>query len=259
MSAVIEKKDVKAGRDLILAVLITVMAHLALYFIFILQKPSESKVAPDLKKVVFLPLDKMPESPVITNLVRWLEYGDPTLISKPNQKHGFSSIYHVSGLRSPESDLSYGILQSQPKIKISGFEKIILDKDPLGAELAKISNYKPAPIPQHPYKIQKKNPPEYPCWRKDDGETLPQLFSNADEIRKKIQVLRPEGKTVLKVTYYGGEFQPRPRIHVSCGNRELDSMAVNALIAKTDLLPSSDRKTDEPCYIEIEWQKGQSK
>ncbi len=259
MSAVIEKKDSKTGHALLLAVLITVAAHLILYFLFTLPKSSESKIAPDLKKVVFLPLDKMPESPVITNLVRWLEYGDPTLISKPNQKHGFSSVYCVSGLRSPEPDLSYGIPQSQTKTRISKFEEIRLDKESLGMELSKVSNYKPAAVPPSPFKIQKKEQPEYPCWRKDNGETLPQLFANADEIRKKIQTLRPEGKTVLKVNFYSNEFQPRPKIHVSCGNRELDSIAVDALIAKTALLPSSDRKTDEPCYIEIEWQKGQSK
>ena len=258
MSEAIEKKDSRAaGRDLILAVLITAAAHLVLYFFFILPKPSESKIAPDLKKVVFLPLDKMPDSPAMRNLVRWLEYGDPTLISKPNQKHGFSSIFYVSGFRSPEPDLGHVILQDQAKI--NRFEEIKLDKEPLGRELSKISNYKPAPVPPTPFKIQKKNPPEYPCWRKDYGETLPQLFANADEIRKKVQVLQPEGKTVLKVTFYGNEFQSRPKVHLSCGNMELDSIAVAALIAKTALLSSSDRKTDEPCYIEIEWQKGQSK
>ncbi|MFA6568477.1 MAG: hypothetical protein WCS96_09720 [Victivallales bacterium] len=259
MSAVIEKKDSRAGHDLILAVLVTVAAHLALYFIFILPKPSESKIAPDLKKVVFLPLDKMPDSPVMANVIRWLEYGDPTLISKPSQKHGFSSVYHVSGLRSPEPDLDYRILHGRPKIKTSGFEEVKLDKEPLGRELSKASDYKPAPVPPAPFKIHKRNPPEYPCWRKDDGETLPQLFADVDEIRKKIQTLRPEGKTVLKVTFYSNEFQPRPKVSVSCGNGELDSLAVETLIAKTALLPSSDRKTDEPCYIEIEWQKGQSK
>lgn len=257
MSEAIEKKDSGTGRDLILAVLVTVAAHLALYFIFILPKPSESAVAPDLKKVVFLPLDKMPDSPVMTNLIRWLEYGDPTLISKPSRKHGFSSVYHVSGLRPPEPDLAYGILQNQSGINM--FQEIRFDREPLGTELFKASNYRSAPVPQPPFKVQKKNPPEYPCWRKDDGELLPQLFTNTDEIRKKIQSLRPDGKTVLNVTFYGSEFQPRPKIHVSCGNRELDSMAVDTLIAKTALLSSSDRKTDEPCYIEIEWQKGQSK
>ena len=257
MSAVIEKKDSKTGHALLLAVLITVAAHLILYFLFTLPKSSESKIAPDLKKVVFLPLDKMPDSPAMRNLVRWLEYGDPTLISKPNQKHGFSSIFYVSGFRSPEPDLGHVILQDQAKI--NRFEEIKLDKEPLGRELSKVSNYKPAPVPPAPFKIQKKNPPEYPCWRKDDGEALPQLFANADEIRKKVQVLQPEGKTVLKVTFYGNEFQSRPKVHLSCGNMELDSIAVAALIAKTALLSSSDRKTDEPCYIEIEWQKGQSK
>lgn len=259
MSEAIEKKDTRTGRDLILAVLITVAAHLILYFIFTVPKPSETKTAPDLKKVVFLPLDEMPDSPAMTNLFRWLEYGDPTLISKPNQKHGFSSIYRVSGLRAPEPDLGYGNLQIQSKANIRKFEEIKIDKESLGTELSKISNYKPAPIPPPPYKIQKKNPAEYPCWRKDDGENLPQLFVNVDDIRKKIQLLHPEGKTVLKVTFYSNEFQPRPKIHSSCGNRELDSAAIDALIAKSALLPSSDRKTEEPCYIEIEWQKGQSK
>ena len=259
MSVVIEKKDSKAGRDLILAVLVTAAAHLVLYFGFTLPKPSELKITPDLKKVVFLPLDRMSDSPGMANVVRWLEYGDPTLISKPSQKHGFSSVYHLSGLRAPEPDLGYGILQSQPKMKMSSFEEIKFEKEPLGTELSKVSNYKPAPVPPVLFKIQKKNPPEYPCWRKDDGENLPQLFTNADEVRKKIQTLHPEGKTVLNVTFYSSEFQPRPKVFVSCGNKELDSMAVDALIAKTALLSSSDRKTDEPCYIEIEWQKGQSK
>ena len=81
MSAEIEKRDPMAGRDFTLAVLITVAAHLLLYFIFVLPKPAETKTAPDLKRVVFLPLDEMPDSPAKRNLTRWLEYGDPTLIS----------------------------------------------------------------------------------------------------------------------------------------------------------------------------------
>jgi hypothetical protein len=259
MSEVIEKNSSKSGHDLLLAVLITVAAHLLLYFIFTLPKPSESKIAPDMKKVVFLPLDKMPDSPALTSLIYWLEYGDPTLISKPNQKHGFSSIYYVSGLRPPEPDLGYGIIQSQAKIKIDRFEEIKIDKESLGTELSKVSNYKPAPVPTSPFKIQKKAPTEYPCWRKDEGEALPQLFANVDELRKKIQTLHPQGKTVLKVTFYSNEFQPRPKVSLSCGNKEMDAIAVEALIAKTALLSYSDRKTDEPCYIEIEWQKGQSK
>ena len=259
MSEVIENKNSRTGRDLILAVLITAAAHLILYFIFTLPKPSESKIAPDLKKVVFLPLDKMPDSPAMKSLSRWLEYGDPTLISKPNQQHGFSSIYYVSGLRAPEPDLGYGIIQSHDKIKIDRFEEIKLDKEPLGAELSKVSNYKPAPVPAYPFKMQKKPPMEYPCWRKDDGEELPQLFANVDEVRKKIQTLHPQGKTVLKVTFYTHEFKPRPKVFVSCGNKDMDSIAVEALIARTAVLASSDRKTDEPCYIEIEWQKGQAK
>jgi hypothetical protein len=259
MSEVIEKKGSKAGRDLILAVIITVVAHLVLYFIFILPKPSESKIAPNLKKVVFLPLDKMPDSPVMKNLIRWLEYGDPTLISKPNQKHGFSSVYYVSGLRAPEPDLSYGILRNKPKMKTNGIEGIKLEKEPVVREVTKVSDYIPAPIPQPPFQIQKKNPPEYPFWRKDDGKILPQLFSNVDEIRKKIQELHPEGKTVLKVMFYSKEFQPRPKVQVSCGNTELDTIAVDTIIGRTALLSSSDRKTGEPCYIEIEWRKGQAK
>lgn len=259
MSGAIEKNDTKSGRDLILAVLITAAAHLLLYFAFTLPKPSETKTAPDLKKVVFLPLDKMPDSPAMSNLVRWLEYGDPTLISKPNQKHGFSSIYRISGLRAPEPDLGYGNMQPRSKAMISAFEEIRTDKEPVGMELAKISNYKPAPIPPPPFKIQKKSPPEYPCWRKDDGEYLPQLFANTDEIRKKIQLSHPQGKTVLAVTFYGSEFQPRSKVHLSCGSKDLDSAAIEAVMAKSALLSSSDRKTDEPCYIEIEWQKGQAK
>jgi hypothetical protein len=259
MSAATEKKDSGATRGLILAVFIAIAAHLLLYFIFVLPKSSELKTAPDLKRIVFLPLDEMPDSPVMKNLVLWLEYGDPTLISKPNPIHGFSSIYRLSGLRAPEPDLANGNLQSQPRIRIGGFEEIKPDGKPSGIELSKISDYKPAPVPAAPFKIMKKNPPEYPLWRKDDGEYLPQIFANIDEIRKKVQTLHPQGSTVLKMTYYSNEFQPRPKIHVSCGSAELDSLAVNTLIAKAALLSSSDRKTDEPCYIEIEWQKGQSK
>ncbi len=249
-------------RDFLYAAILAVLVHLAIFSLFSVDVKENTKANTELKKVVFLPLDAMPDSPVKKNFLYWLEYGDPTLISKPSQRHGFSTVYAVSGLRTPEPDISYLVANGTAGSAMKrSFEEIEIKKEAPGNEIARNWDYRPATVAPPVAGVQKKTPTEYPIWRTGDGKNLPQFFSKTDEILKKAAAAHPEKKTVLKVSFYGRDFFPRVKILASCGNQELDSAAIEAFIAKNALLPEDYRKTEEPCYIEIEWQKmkGQSK
>ncbi|HBC87205.1 MAG TPA: hypothetical protein DCZ94_09645 [Lentisphaeria bacterium] len=259
MPALNERKKRLIIRDYVLAAILAVAAHLLIFCSFSSKEISGSKPVAELKKVVFLPLDAMPDSLGRRNFMRWIEYGDPTLISKPSQAHGFSTVYAVSGLRTPEPDIAYYVSAETANPKMKTFEEIKVEKEPLAAELARSWDYRPAAVPPLAVSIQKKAPVEYPLWRDGDGKYLPQFFSKTEDMRKKAGSLPPDKKTVLKVSFYGKDFFPRARIITSCGNQELDAAAREAFIAKSSLLPDDYRKTDEPCYIEIEWRKGQPK
>jgi len=246
--------------DFVFAAVIAAAVHLVVFCVFSIRVPDDSKSSSELKKVVFLPLEAMPDSPVKKNFLYWLDYGDPTLISKPSPRHGFSSVYAVSGLRTPEPDISYMVSSEPAWGRMNSFEEIEARKDTPSMEISRNWDYRPASIPPlNGNSLQKKKPPAYPLWRTGDGRNLPQFFSKADEILKKAEGMRPDKKTVLKVSFYGRDFFPRVKILASCGNQELDAAAQEAFIAKNALLPEDYRKTDEPCYIEIEWWKGKAK
>ena len=245
--------------DFISAAVIAAAGHVVIFSVFSVRQNNDLKSSSELKKVVFLPLEAMPDSPVKRNFLYWLDYGDPTLISKPNPRHGFSSVYAVSGLRTPEPDVSYAVSSTPANVGMNSFEEIEVKKDHPSKEISRSWDYRPASIPQLTAGLQKKNPPEYPLWRTGDGKNLPQFFSNAADMLKKAENMHPDKNTVLKVSFYGKDFFPRVKILASCGSQELDAAAQEALVAKYALLPDDYRKTDEPCYIEIQWRKGQAK
>ncbi len=256
-----ERKDRNLFRDFLLAVILAAAIHLVIFSIFSVKEKEGTKSASEMKKVVFLPLDAMPDSPVKRNFLYWLDYGDPTLVSKPNQRHGFSSVYAVSGLRTPEPDIMFSVSEVSGDSKLKSFEEIDVGREDPAQEVARSWDYRPPSIPPPVNGIRKAAPAEYPVWRDGDGRSLPQFFSKTEDILKKAASLNPAKTTVLKVSFYGKDFFPRAKIAASCGNQELDAAAVEAFIAKNALLPEENRKTDEPCYIEIEWQrqKGKSK
>ncbi|MFZ2657884.1 MAG: hypothetical protein WAX69_23325 [Victivallales bacterium] len=254
-----EKRKRRILVDFLFAAAIAVVGHLVIFSIFSVKETSDSKSSSKLKKVVFLPLEAMPDSPVKKNFLYWLDYGDPTLMSKPSPRHGFSSVYAVSGLRTPEPDVSYVVSAMPVKAGMNSFEEIEVKKDPLSKEISRSWDYRPASIPPPANDLKKRNPPEYPLWKTGDGKNLPQFFSKAADILKKAEGLHPNKRTVLKISFYGKDFFPRVKIMASCGSQDLDIAAQEAFIAKNALLPDDYRKTDEPCYIEIVWQKGQAK
>ncbi|GEM_PF-3591323 len=260
MSVLNKGKDIHFFRNFIVAAILAVLLHLLFLGIFSSKEVTTSKPASEMKRVFFLPLDAMQDSPMKRNFMRWIDYGDPTLISKPNQNHGFSTIYAASGLRTPEPDISYSVSEETVNPRMMTFEEIKTGKEPLSSELARYWDYRPASIPVLAVSTApKKGPISYPLWMDGDGNYLPQFLSKSDDLQKKIDGLANDKKTVLKVTFYGNDFFPRAKIATSCGNQDLDNAAREAFIAKSSLLPEGYRKTEEPCYIEVEWRKGQAK
>ena len=62
-------------------------------------------------------------------------------------------------------------------------------------------------------------------------------------------------ETVLKTESRGSGFFPRIRIEVSCGNPELDRLAMKTLAIKGELLFEKNKENSDPDFIAVKWSR----
>jgi len=225
--------------------LLAVLIHLS-FLGFKRAAPPENPDASRPKRVMLLP-----ENSVFVEeqrLLAWMEMLDPTYFIAPNRAFGFSRIYNPGEMEDIPVKLdknisAYGNKESFLPVPWKPKFERIKDEWP----------YKPS-MPE-PFDISKfmKNL-DFPIWMSEDTNVLPQLFGNMDELREYLKKSPPEsGETVLKVEFFGPNFFPKVEIAYSCGNVELDKLAVKALTVKGKLLAINDKDSDEPYFITVKW------
>ena len=183
----------------------------------------------------------------------WLKYGDPTMIAIDNAHTGYGAIMRKQGLRmtpptaAPRADIKQ-LNFTPPEIPVTTAPQVSLSH-----EISGVLKYQPMTLElPEPRKLD--NPPDYPVWKDSQGKPLLQLFSKADSVRKKVELLKPAGSTVMEVNFSGNDMLPRIKVVTSCGKIELDRLAMRTLFVRFNEIHSREAFPD-PAFVITEWRK----
>ena len=235
------------------AVIVTVLFHVLLLSLFSMYKPPEIQKASERQTISMLALNS---SDPLRNkkLIDTLEYGDPTLIAKPNEKYGFSSVnakkFSLKLLRDQSIPDNYSGSFEESFSKL-GFYQNNEDNN--------LSVYRPgvyfgSVIPRAGNNVSafKK---EFPFCSDSYGKELKKIIQINDQFKEKIKLLNPKNNTVFLVIFSENDFIPRLKLTDSCGAFELDSLAMRSFMAYYDALNLKKFKSARQYSISIEWQE----
>jgi len=242
-----ERVDDRASFRFVAAVFLALTAHMA-FFLFKEKSPAIPAVAMERRITAMLPSD-----PVASDqkaLARWMEMLDSSYLMRPDRKRGFSMAPQPGMV----DDLPLRVGERFSIRGGSGLKRIPLPKPPPGDESRHLWSFIPAPIPASP------PCPEldvaYPAWFSERGRPLPQLFRGLPKIRERLAASQKAGgETILAIRFMGKGAYPEVAVERSCGDSELDRMALRALKQRADALPDSEKKPFEKHTVSLKWRR----
>jgi hypothetical protein len=226
------------------AIAVTILFHLILLFSFAYIPAAEVQPDYGVRRIALLNLagGTRPEHHEIIN---WMEYHDPSMISRPGYNYGYSSVARRQAFRTPVSDLARKTSLEEPRaINVKNFDPLTPIK---GTSFDRISHfvcYKTlAPGIREKEKTVTKA--EYPKILKDDSVLEIAIPQKTVELGKEVAV----GPTIVKVTSFGEGFFPRFSIISSSGSKNLDMAIVKILMGNQDKIGLGK----EPVSITVYW------
>ena len=227
---------------------LAIILHLV-FLLFIESPDSDNAVAANVKHVSLLPLDtKLPSE---KKLLQWMNIMDPSCVVKPDRVRGFSFVPEMKKPDDMEVTVNKHFSMAQKGI----FLPIPAPVESYRDKIQRIWNYTPAPVRKPSFVISRHTEKDFPLWVREDGFVLPQLFIDHDQVRK---ILKQKGillkETVLCAESFRPGFFPRIKIDVSCGDKELDLLALKTLGIKGRHLFDSQKGMEFPGYIAVKWQ-----
>lgn len=237
------------------ALAIAILFHMALLFLFYYSPPQLKNSNLDTPKIAMLNLHNHTE-PAMREITAWLEYHDPSMISRPDQKFGYSALCRKPDFRPPLPDLP-----REKKIAPSTiFEKfkMLPPENPLKYDLcSRFINYTPTPLP----KIKKNIVSEvtadskYPAAIYGNGIELKPFFENSMP-----EKLKPVAAAVAKwskfiLFFQGDGLMPRVSVEESSGNQELDSAAVKEILCNADKFAKELNQPGDTVTVTVIWNK----
>ncbi|MBR6059211.1 MAG: hypothetical protein IKP58_13670 [Victivallales bacterium] len=254
------KKQYNPLLEFWLRLCLAVVATLAIHVPFALMKgnpppPSQELDFGETTQAVSLPAsdESMPDS--IKAIYAWTEINDPTLLILPNAKLGFSQF--VPPTQPIDKKEVEPIKEERAELPPPPSPNIPLSIDVASLEQLISANWNKTTtitLPTAPPII----PPHGVFWRSEDGR----LLKNPPESDVNQQTLAighgiPEQTTTIEIA--PSSLLPTPRVIVrrSCGNAELDMVALNAVrlaLAKAGRLPlAPGYGPDKPLTLVIDW------
>lgn len=226
---------------------LAIILHL-LFLLFIEAPDNDNIVAANVKHVSLLPLDTKLASE--KKLLQWMNIMDPSCVVKPDRVQGFS---FVPEIKKPE-DMEVTVNKHFSMAQKGTFMPIPAPVESYRDKIQRIWEYTPAPVRKPSFSISRHSENEFPLWVQEDGRVLPQLFIDQEQVRKVLnKQVDPIKETVLISESYGPVFFPRIKIDVSCGNRELDMLALKALAINGRNIFDSKSGMGFPSYIAVKW------
>jgi hypothetical protein len=249
-------KDQKNQRKIVIeALILTLLIHALLLFLFV-YNPGE-KLYSNVKSAGITFMNMNNQSPEKREqLMNWLEYHDPSLISAPNTKYGYSKINAPVKFREARPDRKYKVdFPKSPKGSLTEFEDLSSLPIP---ETSRSQNFIMQPLGHNPDILKKPDPvkvstPEikYPLVKCNGNVLNLSLPDTLIERAKKFNA-RP---TSIHFQWTPNQMLPRTELIQSSGDRNFDMSVIAELLLQADNIPHEAGDLQ----IRIEWQKGGAK
>ena len=233
------------------AVLITVLFHLLLLFGFSESSEKQIEETVAYRRISLLPTSGNGEM-APARITPWMEYNDPTLIAKPNDRYGYGHLLAAHGWR-PNLDAFGPVAPARrPAFAASGWtspeNSAANDIRPMNDWLAALGRYPVRPLSSSPV--------NYPrVFNRAGTEVLRGAFDRVmPDIAQEFKRLPPVSATVLQLTTAGAvddERLPRYQIRSSSGNRQLDLLALRVIMAQDDLGDQAQLTVAWPMVLEV--------
>jgi len=209
------------------ALLITLAFHLLLFVGFgtATEKQVEETLA--YRRISLLPTSGNGEL-APARIRPWMEFNDPTLIAKPNERFGYGNLLAVHGWREnleasgPEAQIR------RPAFAVAGWHGAAATS---GTDMV-FGNWL-APWQRYPVRPPSTADLAYPrVYNQVGKEVLRGVFESRNpEVSAELKRLPPVTCTVLQVEDSGSsERLPRYSVRTSCGNRQLDQLALRTIM-----------------------------
>jgi hypothetical protein len=229
------------------AIIITLLIHGLLLVLFDYTPSKKTYSNSRTAGITFMNLANQ-SPPKRAELLSWLEYHEPSLISAPNVKHGYNQLTPHVNFRKAHPDKIYQVvLPKSPKNSLKNFSTLGMHKTP-------INNLSENFIFKHPGhmtsgKIVKASLPEvkYPLI-KNNNTILKLSFSSY--LLKDSEKLKAKS---MSIHYNLEQSKMLPRVVVvdSSGNRDFDMLLLRELSLRMDDISQSSKDFT----ISIQWRK----
>jgi hypothetical protein len=191
----------------------------------------------------------------------WCKIADPTLLSLPNETLGFSSVRHQGKI-----EYYTGAPVFLPQVPLASEASVPELPVNLGLEVSEaIRKTWPIRPPQMPLALPPSRLPETVLWRLSDGTPLKDLPNySKEQVLEVVKTLPPAGATRIEVVKSWRLL--RFRVVQSCGNRDLDMLALGDLKEKLQPLSTGSERAlsaelesllpmvdGESHTVEVEW------
>lgn len=202
------------------------------------------------KYVTLLPLDtKIPSE---KKLLQWMDIMDPTCVVKPDRKNGFS----VAPDDPMPQDKPIALKKHYTQVSKGEFLPLSSPVEKRRERVKRLWTFSFAKINPPLFNIPQKTKKVFPVWMKDDGTALPQLFRDFAPVKNILKTTKePLGETVLKLEANEPGFFPRVQLDVSCGNTDLDKLAIKTLAIKGRAYFEDQENGSDPYFIVVKWRE----
>jgi len=244
------------GRRIILAeaLLLTLAFHAILLFLF--KTPSSNGVKQkDRKKTVAMFTLDSKKSSSYGNLMDWMEYGDPTLLVKPDEKYGFCALVKKVSFKvpvKPENELLEKFRGMETSQEAGPYKELKYEKNYCftASHFMEKAAAKPLPLKNAPSIL-------YPKIKNSVGIEQKNISLAGLADKDKIPSVKPGEKTVITVSSMNNGLVPRIRIDESCGVSSLDRAAASLLLKKmVSAAPVGNGEGMSDTVFQIEWNGG---
>jgi|GEM_PF-3822762 hypothetical protein len=236
------------------ALAITILFHMALLFLFsyspVQLKNSNTKT----QKIAMLNLYDH-EKTSMKELTAWLEYHDPSLISRPDQKFGYAVLCRNPDFRPPLPDLP----REKKMETITVFEKFkkLSPENQLKYDIcARFVNYTPTPLPKGKKNIESQTAAQgkYPVAIYGGGAELKPFFETPlpGNLREAAAAAKP---SKISLAFQGAGLMPRAAVEESSGSYELDSAAIKEILFCADKFSAELVNPGDFVTITVLWNK----
>ena len=236
------------------ALAITILFHMALLFLFSYSPPQFKNNDTKTQKIAMLNLYDH-EKTSMKELTAWLEYHDPSLISRPDQKFGYAALCRNPDFRPPLPDLP----REKKMETITIFEKFkkLSPENQLKYDMcARFVNYTPTPLPKGKknLEVQTAVQGKYPVAIYGGGAELKPFFETPlpENLRNAAATAKP---AKISLAFQGNGLMPRAAVEESSGNPDLDSAAIKEILFSADKFSAELLNPGDFVTITVLWNK----